>query len=198
MSDRLLQIGIHPGLHTEAADYITRPFSQNPRPHEAKPPAPCQAHRFTQPLKTASLFYFPIIRQMVYDSNNPVFELHQFHRHQCETSGIRPVRQLVDVVGFPCQFADGVRILPVQPGYDLCRNNRLPYILTDTQPGFPGSLPDGVILQLGQFRTDQPVAASLSVSLPDVPPACPLYSSWFFTFEWCLKNCDQREKFSLR
>ena len=36
------------------------------------------------------------------------------------------------------------------------------------------------------------------VSLPDVPPACPLYSSWFFTFEWCLKNCDQREKFSLR
>jgi len=45
---------------------------------------------------------------MVYDSNNPVFELHQFHRHQCETSGIRPVRQLVDVVGFPCQFADGM------------------------------------------------------------------------------------------
>ena len=91
---------------------------------------------------------------MVYDFDNPIFELHQFHRHQCEASGIRPVRQLVDVVGFPCQLADGVRILPVQPGYDLCRNNRLPDILTDTQPGFPGSLPDGVILQLGQFRTD--------------------------------------------
>jgi len=94
---------------------------------------------------------------MVYDFNNPIFELHQFHRHQCETSGIRPVRQLVDVVGFPCQFADGVRILPVQSGYDLCRNNRLPDILTDTQPGFPGSLSDGVILQLGQFRTDNPL-----------------------------------------
>ena len=91
---------------------------------------------------------------MVYDSNNPVFELHQFHRYQCETSGIRPVRQLVDVVGFPCQFADGVRILPVQPGYDLCRNNCLPDIFTDAHPGFPGSLPDGVILQLGQLRTD--------------------------------------------
>lgn len=91
---------------------------------------------------------------MVYDFDNPVFELHQFHRHQCETSGIRPVRQLVDVVGFPCQLADGVRILPVQPGYDLCRNNSLPDILTDTQPGFPGSLLDGVVLQFGQLRTD--------------------------------------------
>ena len=30
MSDRLLQIGIHPGLHTEAADYIAPAFSQNP------------------------------------------------------------------------------------------------------------------------------------------------------------------------
>ena len=25
---------------------------------------------------------------MIYDFNNPIFELHQFHRHQCETSGI--------------------------------------------------------------------------------------------------------------
>ena len=83
---------------------------------------------------------------MVYDSNNPVFELHQFHRHQCETSGIRPVRQLVDVVGFPCQFADGVRILPVQPGRYLCRNNRLPDVLADAQPGFGGSLSDCVEL----------------------------------------------------
>ena len=91
---------------------------------------------------------------MVYDFNNPIFELQKFHRHQCETSGICPVRQLVDIVGFPCQLTDGVRILPVQPGYNLCRNNRLPDILTDTQPGFPGSLSDGVILQLGQFRTD--------------------------------------------
>ena len=53
---------------------------------------------------------------MVYDFNNPIFELQKFHRNQCETSGIRPVRQLIDVVGFPCQLADGVRILPVQPG----------------------------------------------------------------------------------
>ena len=65
------------------------------------------------------------------------FELHQFHRHQCETSGIRPVRQLVDVVGFPCQLADGVRILPVQPGYDLCRNNSLPDIPLIRNPASP-------------------------------------------------------------
>ena len=54
-----------------------------------------------------------------------------------ETSGIRPVRQLIDVVGFPCQLADGVRILPVQPGmtsaettacrtYSLIRNPASP------------------------------------------------------------------------
>ena len=67
---------------------------------------------------------------MVYDSNNPVFELHQFHRHQCETSGIRPVRQLVDVVGFARQLADSVRILPVQPGRYLCRNDSLPDVLS--------------------------------------------------------------------
>ena len=41
-----------------------------------------------------------------------------------------------------------------KPGYDLCRNNCLPDIFTDAHPGFPGSLPDGVILQLGQLRTD--------------------------------------------
>ena len=122
---------------------------------------------------------------MVYDSNNPVFELHQFHRHQCETSGIRPVRQLVDVVGFPCQFADGVRILPVQPGYDLCRNNRLPYILTDTQPGFPGSLPDGIILQLGQLRTDNPLLL-LYPFLCRTSPVCS-YSSYVFAFNGILK-----------
>ena len=91
---------------------------------------------------------------MVYDFNNPIFEFHQFHRHQCETSGICPMRQLVDVVGFPYQLADSICILPVQPGYDLCRNNCLPDIFTDAHPGFPGSLPDGVILQLGQLRTD--------------------------------------------
>ena len=91
---------------------------------------------------------------MVYDFNNPIFEFHQFHRHQCETSGICPMRQLVDVVGFSYQLADSICILPVQPGYDLCRNNCLPDIFTDAHPGFPGSLPDGVILQLGQFRTD--------------------------------------------
>ena len=91
---------------------------------------------------------------MVYDFNNPIFEFHQFHRHQCETSGICPMRQLVDVVGFPYQLADSICILPVQPGYDLCRNNCLPDIFTDAHPGFPGSLPDGVLLQLGQLRTD--------------------------------------------
>ena len=91
---------------------------------------------------------------MIYDFNNPIFELHQFHRHQCETSGICPMRQLVDVVGFSYQFADSICILPVQPGYDLCRNNCLPDIFTDAHPGFPGSLPDGVLLQLGQLRTD--------------------------------------------
>lgn len=74
---------------------------------------------------------------MVYDFNNPIFELQKFHRNQCETSGIRPVRQLIDVVGFPCQLADGVRILPVQPGmtsaettacrtYSLIRNPASP------------------------------------------------------------------------
>ena len=94
---------------------------------------------------------------MVYDFNNPIFEFHQFHRHQCETSGICPMRQLVDVVGFSYQLADSICILPVQPGYDLCRNNCLPDIFTDAHPGFPGSLPDGVILQLGQFRTDNPL-----------------------------------------
>ena len=54
---------------------------------------------------------------MVYDFNNPVLEFHQFHRYQCKPSGIRPVRQLVDVVGFARQLADSVRILPVQPGH---------------------------------------------------------------------------------
>ena len=83
---------------------------------------------------------------MVYDSNNPVFELHQFHRYQCETSGIRPVRQLVDVVGFARQPADSVRILPVQPRRYLCRNDSLPDVLADVQPGFGGSLPDCVEL----------------------------------------------------
>ena len=91
---------------------------------------------------------------MVYDSDNPVLELHQFHRHQRETSGICPVRQLVDVVGFARQLAEGVRILPVQPGDDLCRHDRLPHVLADTQPGFTRPLPDGVILQLGQLRAD--------------------------------------------
>ena len=74
---------------------------------------------------------------MIYDFNNPIFELHQFHRHQCETSGICPMRQLIDIVGFPYQLADSICILPAQPGYDLCRNNCLPNIFTDAQPGFP-------------------------------------------------------------
>ena len=62
------------------------------------------------------------------------------------------------------------------PGYDLCRNNRLPDILTDTQPGFPGSLLDGVILQLGQLRADYLFCLS-AVFLPDDRPACPVSSS---------------------
>ena len=56
------------------------------------------------------------------------------------------MRQLVDVVGFPCQLADSVRILPVQPGRYLCRNDRLPDVLAEVQPGFGGSLPDCVEL----------------------------------------------------
>jgi len=83
---------------------------------------------------------------LVYDFNNPVFEFHQFHGYQCEPSGIRPVRQLVDVVGFARQPADSVRILPVQPRRYLCRNDSLPDVLADVQPGFGGSLPDCVEL----------------------------------------------------
>ena len=64
--------------------------------------------------------YTHLIRQPVYDFDNPVLEFHQFHRYQCEPSGIRPVRQLVDVVGFARQLTDSVRILPVQPGRYLC------------------------------------------------------------------------------
>ena len=44
------------------------------------------------PLNPLPFFIFPIIRQLVNDFDNPVFEFHQFHRHQCEPSGIRPVR----------------------------------------------------------------------------------------------------------
>jgi hypothetical protein len=64
------------------------------------------------------------------------------------------VRQLIDVVGFPCQLADSVGILPVQPWRYLCRNDRLPDVLADGQTGFSGSLLDSVILKLGQLCTD--------------------------------------------
>lgn len=73
---------------------------------------------------------------MAYDFHYPVLELHQFDRHLRKASGICPVRQLVDVVRFACQFAEDVRILPVQPGRYLCRHDSLPHILADTQPGF--------------------------------------------------------------
>ena len=71
---------------------------------------------------------------MAYDFHYPVLELHQFDRHFCKAPGICPVRQLVDVVRFACQFAEDVRILPVQPGRYLCRHDSLPHILADTQP----------------------------------------------------------------
>ena len=48
---------------------------------------------------------------MAYYFHYPVLELHQFDRHLRKASGICPVRQLVDVVGFPSQLAEGVRIL---------------------------------------------------------------------------------------
>lgn len=37
---------------------------------------------------------FSIIRQLIYDFDNLVFEFHQFHRYQCETSGVCPVRRI--------------------------------------------------------------------------------------------------------
>lgn len=89
---------------------------------------------------------------MIYDLNNLIFEPQRLHHHRCEIPGIYPVRQLVDTAGSLCQPTDGVRILSAQPGYSLCRNNRLPNIPTNMRPGFPDSLLDGVILQLGQFR----------------------------------------------
>jgi hypothetical protein len=72
---------------------------------------------------------------MAYDFHYPVLKFHQFDRHFRKASGICPVRQLVDVVRFACQFAEDVRILPVQPGRYLCRHDSLPHILADTQPG---------------------------------------------------------------
>ena len=65
MSDRLLQIGIHPGLHTEAADYITPAFSQNPvRMKQNR--LLLTKHIVHTALKPASLFYF---------SNHPTTDL---------------------------------------------------------------------------------------------------------------------------
>ena len=57
---------------------------------------------------------------MAYDFHYPVLEFHQFNRHQREAPGIRPVRQLVDVVGFARQLAEGIRVLPVQPRGVTC------------------------------------------------------------------------------
>jgi len=65
MSDRLLQIGIHPGLHTEAADYIAPAFSQNPvRMKQNR--LLLTKHIVHTALKPASLFYF---------SNHPTTDL---------------------------------------------------------------------------------------------------------------------------
>ena len=50
---------------------------------------------------------------MAYDFHYPVLKFHQFDRYFRKASGICPVRQLVDVVRFACQFAEDVRILPV-------------------------------------------------------------------------------------
>ena len=41
---------------------------------------------------------------------------------------------------------DGQKSVFRQPGRYLCRNDRLPDVLADTQPGFGGSLPDCVEL----------------------------------------------------
>ena len=57
MPDRFLQIGIHSGLHTEAADYIAPAFSQNPVRMKQNRLLLTQ-HIVHTALKTASLFYF--------------------------------------------------------------------------------------------------------------------------------------------
>ena len=57
MSYRLFQVGIHPGLHTEAADYIAPAFRQNPvRMKQNR--LLLAKHIVHTALKPASLFYF--------------------------------------------------------------------------------------------------------------------------------------------
>ena len=145
MSDRLLQIGIHPGLHTEAADYITPAFSQNPvRMKQNR--LLLAKHIVHTALKTASLFYFsnssdkwfmiPIILFLSFTSSTATSAKPPAFARCANWLMLLASPASLRMVSASCLFSRGVP-LP---------NDRLPDVLADTQPGFGGSLPDCVEL----------------------------------------------------